>query len=137
MNGAVGTDPYNPSAGQLAVNGAWLDGAHSNTRNGPWQTYGKSTSIVIPQPSLLFVLADENPLSINDGSLAVTMVGSRFIDGPGIYHSFGGSFAFADGRAEIHKWKDARTAAWTPGFVTYTPANPDVAWLQQRTSAHK
>ena len=41
-----------------------------------------------------------------------------------------------DGRAELHKWKDGRTV-WTNGGVLYNPANPDVTWLQQRTSAHK
>lgn len=136
MNTAVGTDPYSPSNGKLAVNGAWLDGAHSNTRNGPWYTYGKTTDIVVTSPKMLFVLLDENPFSINDGTFATTMASSSFIDWPGVYHNFSGSFAYADGRAEIHKWKDARTALSFPGGGP-TPSNQDVTWLQQRTSAHR
>jgi len=136
MNTAVGTDPYPPSNGKLAVNGAWLDGAHNNTRNGAWYTYGKMTDIVVPSPAMLFVLLDENPFSINDSTFAVTMASSSFIDWPGVYHNFGGSFAFADGRAEIHKWKDARTAL-SSGSITSLINSTDVAWLQQRTSAHK
>lgn len=136
MNGAVGTDPYAPSNGQLPVNGPWLDGTHSHTRNGPWFTYGKTTSILRPPPAMLFVLLDENPNSLNDATFAVTMVSSQFLDGPGSYHNFGGSLAFADGRCEINKWRDARTS-WTSGATTYSPPNPDVVWVQERTSALK
>jgi len=135
MNGAVGTDPYT-TGGQLPVNGPWLDGNHSNTRNGPWFTYGKTTSILRPPPSMLFVLLDENPRSLNDACFSVVMVSSRFIDGPGSYHNFGCSMAFADGRGEINKWRDARTS-WTAGSATYIPPNPDVTWVQERTTALK
>jgi prepilin-type processing-associated H-X9-DG protein len=58
------------------------------------------------------------------------------LDGPGSYHNFACGFAFADGHSEIHKWKDGRTS-WTTGAATYNPTNQDVAWLQERTSAHK
>jgi len=134
MNGAVGTDPYS-AKGQLAVNGAWLDGQHNNTRNGPWFTYAKTTDIVLPSPASLYVLLDENPFSINDAYFAFSMVGSQFIDSPGIYHNFGGSFAFADGSAQIHKWQDARTA--NAGGAISAPGDPDILWIQQRTSVHK
>ena len=136
MNGAVGTDPLSPK-GQLAVNGPWLDGTHNNTRNGPWFTYGKTTDITHPSPSFLYVLLDEDPFSINDGSFAVTMATTGIIDWPGTLHNFGGSFAFADGRAEIHRWKDARTVLTPPGGSGSMVGNPDILWLQQRTSAHK
>ncbi len=36
MSQAVGTDPS--TGGKLAVNGPWLNGSHTNTRNGPWLT---------------------------------------------------------------------------------------------------
>jgi prepilin-type N-terminal cleavage/methylation domain-containing protein/prepilin-type processing-associated H-X9-DG protein len=136
MSQAVGTDPYAPSRGQLPVNGPWLDGSHSHTRDGPWFTYGKTTSIIRPSPAGLFVLIDENANSLNDAGFAVTMVESKFLDGPGSYHGFAVGLAFADGHSEIHKWKDGRTS-WTTGAATYSPPNPDVAWLQERTSAHK
>lgn len=137
MNAAVGTDPYSPNA-KLAVNGAWLDGNHTNTRNGPWATYGKTTDITLPSPSFLFVLLDEDPLSINDGSFAISMASSIMIDWPGTLHNFSGSFAYADGRSEIHKWKDKRTLLTSsPVSIVSMPGSPDIAWLQQRTSIHK
>jgi hypothetical protein len=136
MNATVGTDPSAPSRGPLPVNAPWLDGNHTNTRDGPWFTYAKTTSIVRPSPAMLFVLLDENPRSVNDASFQVTMVSSRFIDRPGSSHNFGCSMTFADGRAEINKWRDARTS-WTTFAATYLPPNPDVAWVQARTTALK
>lgn len=138
MSQAVGTDPYTPSSGRLPVRGRWLDGTHDHTRDGPWFTYGKTTQIVRPSPSNLFVLLDENAKSLNDASFAMTMVpvGGKFLDGPGTYHNFACGIAFADGHSEIHKWKDPRTA-WQNGAEVYSPPNPDVTWLQERTSVLK
>jgi prepilin-type N-terminal cleavage/methylation domain-containing protein/prepilin-type processing-associated H-X9-DG protein len=136
MSQAVGTDPYPPSRGQLSVNGPWLDGSHNHTRSGPWLTYGKMTTIVRPGPALLFVLLDENANSLNDAAFAVTMVGNKFLDGPGTYHNFACGIAFADGHSEIHKWRDGRTI-WTTGAADYNPPSQDVSWLQLRSSALK
>ncbi len=134
MNQAVGTDPF--SGGKLPVNGPWLDGTHSNTRNGPWFTYAKTTSVVTPSPALLFVLLDEAANSINDGGFAVTMVQNQFLDCPGIYHNLGCNIVFADGHAVTKNWSDGRITAW-PNGQPYLPPNPDVIWLQARTSALK
>jgi prepilin-type processing-associated H-X9-DG protein len=136
MSQAVGTDPYPPSNGRLAVNGPWLDGTHVHHRTGPWYTYGKTTAILKPSPDGLFVLLDENARSLNDAGFAVSMVESAFKDGPGSYHNSACGIAFADGHSEIKKWKDARTVAWS-GAGLYTPPNQDVTWLQARTSANK
>ena len=141
MSQAVGTDPYTRGC-QLPVNGPWLNGNHDHTRNGPWYTYGKTTAILKPGPAGLFVILDENANSINDAGFAVSMVGygttaaNCFKDGPGTYHNFACGIAFADAHSEIHKWKDPRTI-WTTGAADYSPRNPDVTWLQERTSALK
>jgi prepilin-type N-terminal cleavage/methylation domain-containing protein len=136
MSQAVGTDPYAPSRGQLPVKGPWLDGTHNHTRDGPWLTYGKTTAIVRPGPAQLFVLLDEDVKSINDAAFAVTMVQSLFQDCPGSYHNLACGFAFADSHSEIKKWRDSRIAVW-PNGEPYNPPDPDVTWLQERTSALK
>jgi len=136
MSQAVGTDPYGTSRGQLPVNGPWLDGTGFHTRSGPWLTYGKTTAILRPGPARLFVLLDEDNKSINDAAFAVTMVQSLFQDCPGSYHNLACGFAFGDGHSEIKKWRDSRIAVWPVG-EPYNPPDPDVAWLQERTSAHK
>jgi prepilin-type processing-associated H-X9-DG protein len=134
MSGAVGTNPYRN--GNLPVDGPWLNGAHTHTLNGPYFTYGGFASILRPSPSMLFLLMDENPQSLNDASFAVTMVGNLFQDCPGILHNLGCNLAFADGHCELKRWNDPRIAAW-PNGEPYSPINPDVLWLQQRTSAPK
>ena len=113
----------------------------------PWYVYYKSTQILRPAPAGLFVFTDENPDSINDASLAVDMDLSRgraaFQDGPSILHQDGCAFGFADGHAELHQWQDPRTLKsgathyrndYPYGYVM--PNDPDVAWLQFRTSAN-
>jgi prepilin-type processing-associated H-X9-DG protein len=134
LSGAIGTDPS--TAGKLAVNGSWLNGTRGNTRNGPWLTYGKTTSIVRPSPAMVLVLVDEAAKSINDANFATTMVENSFIDCPGMYHDLGCNIAFADGHSESKSWTDKRITAW-PNGQPYSPANPDVLWVQARTSALK
>jgi prepilin-type N-terminal cleavage/methylation domain-containing protein/prepilin-type processing-associated H-X9-DG protein len=137
MNQAVGTDPYSRGC-QLPVNGPWLDGTHSHSRSTPngWLTYGKMTAITRPGPAMLFVLLDEDIKSINDAAFAMTMVQNLWQDCPGSYHNLGCGIAFADGHSEIKKWRDARIAVW-PNGEPYSPPDPDVIWLQERTSARK
>ena len=137
MSQAVGTNP--DKQGKLPVDGKWLDGTHSHSINTPggWLTYGKFSTIVRPSPSMLFVLLDENPKSLNDAGFAVTMVSCTFQDCPGIQHNQGCGISFADGHSEIHKWKDGRIMGWPNVPEPYTPINPDVGWLQERTSARK
>ena len=128
-----------------AVVGPWLGG--DNTRpSDAWRTYGKLTDITRPAPDMLWVITDEHPDSINDAGLAVecalTNAQAKIIDYPASFHARAGGIAFADGHSEIHKWKDPRTMP----PVRYnndlrlnveSPNNPDVAWLQLRTSALK
>jgi len=135
MSQAVGTDPYPPSNGQLAVNGPWLDGTHVHTRTGPWYTYGKTTAVIKPSPAGLFVLLDENAKSLNDAGFAVSMVESVFKDGPGSYHNSACGIAFADGHSEIHRWRDPTTG--TAPRNSKTVNNPDYFWLKERTSVLK
>jgi prepilin-type N-terminal cleavage/methylation domain-containing protein/prepilin-type processing-associated H-X9-DG protein len=138
MSQAVGTDPYRSGA-TSPVDGPWLDGTHSHTKNGPWFTYGKTTQIIRPGPSGLWVFLDEDYRSLNDAGFAVTMVANEFKDAPGSYHSKACGFAFADGHSEIHKWKDGRTPVTGTSFgaTLFSPPNQDVAWIQERTSAKK
>ena len=135
MSQAVGTDPY-VNHSETPVNGPWLDGSHGHTKSGPWFTYGKTTQIVRPSPSMLFVLLDENAKSINDAGFAMAMTRNVWLDGPASYHNNACGIAFADGHSELRKWRDGRTVAWN-GATDYSPVNQDVQWMQERTSAKK
>lgn len=133
MNQAVGTKMR-----VLApVDGPWLDGTHAHIANTKFLVYGKMTDINRPAPSNLWVLLDEDYRSINDAAFAVTMVENRLPDAPGSYHGDACGFAFADGHSEIHKWRDGRTVVKGDTFsaITFNPINPDVIWIQERSSA--
>jgi prepilin-type N-terminal cleavage/methylation domain-containing protein/prepilin-type processing-associated H-X9-DG protein len=132
MSQSVGTDPG--TRGTQPVSGHWLNGGSNNARTGPYLTYSKFSAIVRPSPSLLLVLLDENPKSLNDASFAVNMVANLFQDCPGIQHNQGCGIAFADGHSEIKRWSDGRIMAW-PNGEPYSPANKDVTWIQERASA--
>jgi prepilin-type N-terminal cleavage/methylation domain-containing protein/prepilin-type processing-associated H-X9-DG protein len=145
MNQAVGTQWKGGSGGHLPMGGGWLPGSY-NANQTAWRTYGKSASILFPTPSMLWVLIDEHPDSINDTGLSVEcgLTGSAdvIVDFPASYHNGACGLSFADGHSEIHKWLDARTKP--PATYTFpsslalgvsSPNNPDVDWLQARTSA--
>ena len=70
-----------------------------------------------PDPSSIFVFLDVHPDSISDGYFLNTPTTVEWVDLPGSYHNNGGSFAFADGHTEIHRWQDASTIL---------PAQPEV-----------
>ena len=109
----------------------------------PYRQYYKRTDLTVPPPSQLWVFVDEHPDSINNGDMAVkcdaTGPAAQFVDYPASYHNGACGFSFADSHAEIKKWLDPRTKP----PVTYTgsingrpsPNNPDIAWMQFRTSA--
>jgi prepilin-type N-terminal cleavage/methylation domain-containing protein/prepilin-type processing-associated H-X9-DG protein len=144
MSQAVGTDPYSPSFGKMAVNGPWLTGnSGGNNRNsGPWRTYAKESDVVAPGPSQLWMLIDEDQWSINDAGFAVGCGMAKWIDWPGTYHNNACGVAFADGHSEIHKWKDPRTKVVVRGGVGQVaqinvPNSIDWQWIAERTSAKK
>ncbi|MGH7980292.1 MAG: hypothetical protein ACREE6_13035, partial [Limisphaerales bacterium] len=158
MNSAVGTiwnssTTYGGTAGPLgsAVGGGWLPGASYNASQTTWLTYGKTSSLIRPGPANTWVIMDESPITINDGSLAVSAyaaVGATYlIDYPSGNHADGAGIAFADGHAIIHRWLDKRTYSPNPltehgvggeGSSTgghQTPDDPDCFYLAPLTSA--
>jgi prepilin-type processing-associated H-X9-DG protein len=145
MNQAVGTQWYGGNSGHNPVGGGWLPGTY-NSGQTTWRTYGKTASMILPTPSMLWVLIDEHPDSINDAGLSVecglTGASAMIVDMPASYHDGACGLSFADGHSEIHKWLDTRTkpkATYafpaTMALNVSTPNNPDVDWLQARTSA--
>ena len=109
--------------------------------SGGYRVYHKMSEMVRPGPVNTFVILDEG-LSINDGFFATEMdtydpndmAGKRTTDVPATYHAMAGSFSFADGHSEIHKWRDPRTAEPT-GYGWASPNNVDIDWLQSKSSA--
>jgi prepilin-type N-terminal cleavage/methylation domain-containing protein/prepilin-type processing-associated H-X9-DG protein len=105
--------------------------------------FKKTTQINNPSPSMAWVYLDEREDSINDGLFQTDLIkrgaSAEMIDFPASYHNGAAGFSFADGHAEIKKWLDARTMpALSKGGPMKTsvtmPNNPDVAWIQERSS---
>jgi prepilin-type N-terminal cleavage/methylation domain-containing protein/prepilin-type processing-associated H-X9-DG protein len=130
----VGTPACRSVAMNNWIGHQWSDHAY--------RVYNKSSDLNRPGPSNTFVILDEQgERSINDGFFAVpmdtydpnTLAAKQFVDIPATYHGNAGSFSFADGHSEIHKWKDNRTAAIPLGASS--PGNVDLDWIQSKSSS--
>jgi hypothetical protein len=70
-----------------------------------WQWVGLFPDIVAPGPAQLWVFADENADTINDGWLITALPNpNQWDDMPGSFHNGACVFNFADGQTETHKW---------------------------------
>jgi prepilin-type N-terminal cleavage/methylation domain-containing protein/prepilin-type processing-associated H-X9-DG protein len=96
----------------------------------------------VPKPATTWVTLDEHPDSVNDGFFIVDINASRWGDVPASYHNNACGFSFADGHAEIHKWrsgtsvypvyfKDIVAGGIVRNFDTIGLA--DFAWYKDRT----
>src|SRR5438128_967091 len=123
--------------------GEWLPpGTGMVSRQKRYKTYYKTSDFADPGPARLYVLLDEHPDSINAGGFANMMVenpsAARIIDYPASYHNRAGGISFADGHAEIRKWRDPRTVQpvkfYDMPLNVASPNNQDMIWLAERTS---
>jgi prepilin-type N-terminal cleavage/methylation domain-containing protein/prepilin-type processing-associated H-X9-DG protein len=109
-------------------------------------SYYKESQLVKPGAANLWVFIDENPISINDGSFICSPEINQWIDCPASYHNNAGGLSYADGHAQIKKWRDPTVLhGWAdqiqPGNPTFTrlsPGNPsDLGFLQPISTALK
>ncbi|MBL9135667.1 MAG: type II secretion system protein [Verrucomicrobiales bacterium] len=123
--------------------GAWLQPPSYNEGQTKYKTYLKTSDFGAAGASMLYVLLDEHPDSINAGGFANMMVESpaaaKIIDFPASYHNGAAGITFADGHAEIKKWVDGRTKPPPKynGQLTLNVASPnnrDMIWLAERTT---
>ena len=97
----------------------------------------------VPKPVGVFVFLDEHPDSINDGYFLNKAYDSGWIDLPASYHNGSGSFSFADGHSETHRWREAATlvpprpeAASLPMSLPKN-ARKDFNWVMYRMSVDR
>jgi len=90
--------------------------------------------------STAWVFIDENPWGINDGFFVCDPNVQVWVDIPATYHNGAGGISYADGHAEIKKWRDSHVLNMTsipPSSGTQQDASTgDLLWLQQRSSLH-
>ena len=136
--------------------GGWMDpfaGQYDRNCSGPaWRVYKKLTDMIEPGPAKTWVLLDEREDKINYGNFFTDMTGypdlspswKFHFDMPGFYHHRACGFSFADGHAEIKRWVDERTMPpiqaggdWSSAVYIASPRNPDIFWLQERSTRKK
>jgi prepilin-type N-terminal cleavage/methylation domain-containing protein/prepilin-type processing-associated H-X9-DG protein len=111
----------------------------------PWnqtteRVFRKTSDFSPPGPVNLFVFLDESGYSIDDGYFVCTPDNPNWVNSPATYHGNAGGLSYADGHAEIRRWRDANLLAKTrETSITegpaYSPDNSgDLAWLQQRST---
>ena len=94
-------------------------------------------------PAMTGVMLDERPQTINDAFCVADMANydnqraMQIIDHPGIQHNNAAGFSFADGHAEIKKWRDAPFLTPNPSGRIQAPNSQDLQWLLIRTSQKK
>jgi hypothetical protein len=117
----------------------------------PWRFFKRSSELIDPGPTGTWVFLDMREDSVNYPSFEVVMdgwpnqpnlLGFRG-DLPGFYHHRAAGLSYADGHSEIRRWRDQRTmppltppftGLWNPKLWFLTPNNPDVRWLEERTT---
>jgi len=101
--------------------------------------FRKQTDIMAPAPAKCWVMIDENPGSINDGWFVCDPnQATVWVDVPASYHNNAGGLSFADGHAEIKRWKDKNMLVQNNnGNVPVDPNSTDLAWLQERSTSKR
>jgi prepilin-type N-terminal cleavage/methylation domain-containing protein/prepilin-type processing-associated H-X9-DG protein len=137
------------SMSQVFGYGEWLDKS-LNRNQTAWRTYDKASTI--GRPVKTFVFVEEHPDSINDAAFANACTGNQpsdattaaqIIDFPASFHGNAAAFAFADGHAEIHKWKGSKIqpkATYTGTMPLNVPAGDsylDTRWMAENTTLHR
>jgi prepilin-type N-terminal cleavage/methylation domain-containing protein len=124
-------------SGSVPSIGAWLQGSSAHAAT-VYQTFGKSANFNKAGPSQIFMMADESPYSINDGSLGITVEMPQIVDWPTTVHGNACGFGFCDGHSEIVRWRGIIARTQTPGStMSTTPTDPDWQWIQMHGSVRK
>jgi prepilin-type processing-associated H-X9-DG protein len=116
-------------------------GSPTDTSSAPGSEnwFRKSTEIINPPPTKAFVFIDEHEDSIDDATFVARIYFPGWSSLPSSRHNGSGNLSFADGHAEIKKWLDSRTRkpVEKKHFIyAPSPGNPDVAWLQERSTSY-
>ncbi len=98
------------------------------------RVFRKQSQIIAPANTWVFI--DENPNTINEGSFACDPNDStKWPDVPATYHNGAGGLSFADGHAEIKRWRDKNVLSAKSTDAPRDSSSDDLPWLQERSSS--
>ena len=133
---------------------SWVGGNGDDPNNlsgywgAQWRVFTRPSDMTTPVPAMTWVLMDERPESINDAYFVTDMLGwpdkpqiTAIRDFPSIYHNKAGGLSFADGHSELKRWRHPDTLVAVPRGAPLngktSPKNPDIIWLQERSTRAK
>ncbi|HLX72460.1 MAG TPA: prepilin-type N-terminal cleavage/methylation domain-containing protein [Verrucomicrobiae bacterium] len=133
---ALEGNSYYPVVRTISMSG-WM-GYNSTLWNPGYQLFKKTTDLTSLSPSDALVFIDERDDSIDDGYFAVDMIANQIVNFPAGYHAGSGATTFADGHAEIHRWRSPEVLVRQQSGVEavkheYLPVsanNLDLVWLR-------
>jgi prepilin-type processing-associated H-X9-DG protein len=130
MNGRMGGADAADATAYRATDTSWVLGPL-------YPMFKKSTTIINPGPSLAWVFLEESYLTVDDGYFAVKAPGVyNWQNSPTVRHGKACELSFADGHAEIWRWrflnKDQDLDA--PVKVAGVDSTPDLIRLQYVTA---
>lgn len=118
-----------------ATSSGGLSTISGNVLTGPNEKYFKTTGFNKRKPTEVIVFLDERPI-INDGWFWSPGSATSIRDLPAISHgNNSSSFAFADGHAELHRWRDPRFIAMKTSADMPPGGSPDIIWLFDHVTA--
>jgi len=132
-----------PRVRSMAMN-CWLNPLKvwNNTMN--LRTFTKLSNLgPAPGASQTWVFIDENPDAIDDGYFVCDPNRpNTWVNVPATYHNGAGGISFADGHAEIKRYRDPKVLAYkdaSGGWINLGGGDDlgDLRWLQQRSTAVK
>jgi prepilin-type N-terminal cleavage/methylation domain-containing protein/prepilin-type processing-associated H-X9-DG protein len=143
------------SSSQRAV--GWDSRVRSVSANGPgggtttdaiYPAIKKAAEFIHPGPVDTFLILDEHPDGINDAQFNPPSQ-TGFRDVPSTHHDGAAGIAFADGHAEIHRWRGvlysnsrarsvtaATGTAITGSAISVPSGDPDHHWLSYHSPRH-
>ena len=109
-------------------------GANAFPHCGDWGVVPYTRLSQIRKPSSKYVFLEETDArGYNMGAWCVPPTGDRWTDPVAMFHNEASTFGFADGHAELLKWRDKDTIKWlekpTPGLSD--PGSEDLIWVQE------
>jgi len=133
-----------PVVRTVSMNG-WMGWPNTAAWNPGYRLFRKTTDIIAPSPSETLVFIDERDDSIDDCYFATDMATHQLVNFPASYHGGSGGVTFADGHAEIHRWRSPELlrrqqvgAQTQKNEFTAVPANnPDLVWLRARATSQE
>lgn len=130
---------FAPRVRSVAMNAFVQGGDHTGQYWLPdFAAYAKESDLISPPPSQLWILADENPDTINDGLFRMEMDNTNvWNDVPGSFHNGACVFNFADGHVELHRWASVVTCppVHYERIAIEDPGSVDIRWMYNHTSS--